>query len=135
MFSFNFLRKNIFSNFGNNIGNRFGNRSRFTGEYKVIKQEELNDFLKQDVCIIDVRTESEFKGMRVKNAINIPLNMLNRDILSIVPDKETKILVYCVTGERARVAIQKLNSLGYKNIYIWGNGGLNTLKFKELLDY
>lgn len=133
MFNFRFNKKNIFNKFGN--GFRSNRGSRFTGEYKVIKQEELSDFLKQDICILDVRTESEFKGMHVKNAINIPLNLLSREILSIVPDKETKILVYCVTGDRTRVAIQKLNSLEYTNIYIWGNGGLNTLKVKDILEY
>ncbi len=136
MFNFNFGKRDILGNLSRSFGSKFGSRnSRFTGEYKVIKQEELKDFIKQDVCILDVRTESEFKGMRIKNAINVPLNLLNRDILSIVPDKETKILVYCVVGDRTLVAIQKLNSLGYKNLYIWGNGGLNTLKIKEILEY
>jgi len=133
MFNFNFNRGNIF---GNGFNNRSNSRScRFPGEYKVIPQEELHEFLKQDVCIMDVTTENEFKSMHVKNAINIPLNMLSRNVRSIVPDINTKILVYCVTGERTKYAIQKLNSLGYRNIYIWGNGGLNTLKLKELLEY
>lgn len=133
MFNFKFNKKKIFGNFSNDF--RYNRCSRFAGEYKVIKQEELHDFLEQDICILDVRTENEFKGIRVKNAINIPLNVLSREILSIVPDKDTKILVYCVTGERTGLAIQKLNSLEYKNIYVWGNGGLNTLKIKDILEY
>jgi phage shock protein E len=137
MFNFNFNRRNIFGNiFGNGSTRGWNSRSpRFSGEYKVIPQEELHDFLKQDVCILDVTTESEFKSMHIKNAINIPLNVLGRNFQSIIPDTKTKILVYCVSGERARIAIQKLNSMGYKNVYIWGNGGLNTLKLKELLEY
>ncbi|MDF2866506.1 MAG: rhodanese-like protein [Clostridia bacterium] len=133
MFNFRFNKNNILSNLSNSFrGNR---SSRFVGEYKVVNQEELHNFLNQDVCVLDVRTESEFRSIRVKNAINIPLNILSREILSAVPNKETKILVYCVTGERTKVAIQKLNSLDYKNIYIWGNGGLNTLKYKDILEY
>jgi len=122
--------RNVFSN------NKWNNRSsRYTGEYKVIAQSELYDFLNQEVYILDVRTEREFKSMRVRNAINLPLYMLSRNIQSIIPDKESKILVYCMAGDRTRLAIQKLNSMGYRNIYIWGNGGLNTLKLKELLEY
>ncbi len=133
MFNFRFNKNNIFSNISNSFrGNR---TSRFAGEYKVLNQEELHNFLNQDVCVLDVRTESEFRSIRVKNSINIPLNILSREILSVVPNKETKILVYCVTGERTKVAIQKLNSLDYKNIYIWGNGGLNTLKYRDILEY
>lgn len=133
MFNFNFNRRNLFGNFRKRTTNN--RSSRFIGEYKVLKQEELYDFLKDDVFIIDVRTENEFRGLRVKNAINIPLMVISRDIKSVVPNIDTKILVYCTTGERAMLAIQKLNSLGYRNIYIWGNGGLNTLKYKDILEY
>lgn len=132
MFNFKFNKRNLFGNFRKKSTSR---SSRFIGEYKVLKQEELYDFLKDDVYIIDVRTENEFRGLRVKNAINIPLMVLSRDINSVIPNTDTKILVYCTTGERAMLAIQKLNSLGYRNIYIWGNGGLNTLKYKDILEY
>lgn len=136
MFNFNFRRLNIFKNTNNGFRSRLSNAfSRFPMEYKVIKQEEISNFIMQDVCIIDVRTENEYKAMHIKNALNIPLNFINRDILNVVPDKDTKILIYCAVGERTQVAIQKLNSLGYRNIYIWGNGGLNTLKSKEILEY
>lgn len=136
MFNFKFDKNNILNAFKNNFRGSYGNRcSRFTGEYKVIKQEDLHSFLNEGICIIDVRTENEFRGIRLKNAINIPLNILNREILSVIPEKETKMLVYCATGERTMIAIQKLNNFGYRNLYIWGNGGLNTLKVKDLLEY
>ena len=115
-FNFKFNKRGLFGNFKNRSTNN--RSSRFIGEYRVLKQEEIYDFLKDDVCIIDVRTENEFRGLRVKDAINIPLMVLSRDIKSVVPDTNTKILVYCTTGERAMLAIQKLNSLGYRNIYM-----------------
>lgn len=134
MFNFNIRR--IIKNFGNGFMGGFNSRSsRNALEYKVVDQEELHNFLKQDVCILDVRSESEFKSMRIKNAINIPLNLINRDVQNVITDKETKILIYCVSGERTKQAIQKLNMLGYKNLYIWGNGGLNSLKYKDLIEY
>lgn len=136
MFNFRFKKRNMFRNFKMHFGgNRCTRHSRYIGEYEVIKQDELHDFLKDDVFILDVRTEREFKGIRVKNAINIPIMKLSKEIVSIVPDKDTKILIYCSTGERTMLAIQKLNSLGYNNLYIWGNGGLNTLKCKDILEY
>ncbi|MEG1705118.1 MAG: rhodanese-like domain-containing protein [Clostridia bacterium] len=129
MFNFN----KIISGF--DLNNIFGgNRCRPYGTYKVINQEELMTFLTNDIYIIDVRTDKEFSSMHIKNSINIPLNMLQRDISVIVADKDAKILVYCSTGDRTCIAIQKLNNMGYNNIYIWGNGGLNTLKIKELIE-
>lgn len=136
MFNFNLNKKNILSNFKMHLGNNRSSRnSRYIGDYEVVKQDDILEFLKDDIFILDVRTEKEFKGIRVKNAINLPLMILSREIGSIVLDKDTKILIYCSTGERAMLAIQKLNSLGYKNLYIWGNGGLNTLKCKDILEY
>ena len=136
MFNFKFNLGNLNNLFGNGINTKWNNRSnRFAGEYKVIAQSEIYEFLSQDVYILDVRTEREFRSMRLRNAINLPLYMLNRNIQSIIPDKDSKILVYCMAGDRTRPAIQSLNNMGYKNIYIWGNGGLNTFKVKELLEY
>lgn len=131
MLNFNKLIKG----FTSGISPKFRNsRCGIYGVYKTINQNELMNFLTDDVCILDVRTEKEFESIHLKNSINVPLNVLQNDISVIVPDKNTKILVYCLTGERTGAAIQKLNNMGYNNLFIWGNGGLNTLQVKELLE-
>lgn len=62
---------------------------------------------------IDVRTETEFKKGRIPGAINIPRGKLEFIMESKVPDKGTKILVYCKKGGRACLALCTILDMGY----------------------
>lgn len=73
----------------------------------------------EDVYIIDVRSEDEFKEGHIEGAINIPLDILeNIDI-----PKEKKIIVYCHSGRRSNLAANTLKKLGYENVF--DMGGIN----------
>lgn len=128
---FNFRRIKNNLNFKRNM---FSNISRLWRGYKVLNDNQLMFALENGIIILDVRTKSEYMGIHLKNAINIPLNEINNNMYNVIKDRNEKILVYCKTGERTIQAINKLNNLGYSNIYIWGNGGLNTFKFKDMLE-
>ena len=68
--------------------------------------------------ILDVRTKTErdvfgyFPG-----SIHIPVANLDQEALRKYPNKDVQILVYCNTGQRARVATEKLRGMGFKNVY------------------
>ena len=42
---------------------------------------------------------------------------LNENILDLIPNKERKILVYCQSGNRSKIASERLISYGYTNVY------------------
>lgn len=67
--------------------------------------------------IIDVREPYEFKTGHVKNAVNIPLQNIIKGggNLADIP-KDTKIIVYCRTGNRSEAAKDILESKGYTNV-------------------
>lgn len=72
--------------------------------------------------IIDVRTKFEWNLGHYKNknvkVINIPINNINYlNITKNIPNNNSYIIVYCNTGQRARLAVNKLNKLGYNNVY------------------
>lgn len=118
--------------FGGNNTNR--NMSRCN--VKVLPIEEAYRRIKTgDVFLIDVRTEMEYKTIRIKGSINIPLDQLQGTVQTIIPNKEQNIMVYCATGSRVRRAIQILWSAGYTNVYIWEGAGLNTFAFQDLIVY
>jgi rhodanese-related sulfurtransferase len=73
--------------------------------------------------IIDVRTTLEYDAGHYPEAINIPIQSMNKDLVAMKGvDKSDNILVYCNTGQRARRAVEVLNSYGYHNVfYIAGN--------------
>ena len=67
--------------------------------------------------VIDVREPKEFQSGHVGGAFNIPPSQLMQGApqLSDIP-KDSNIIVYCRTGSRSKVAMNTLNTLGYKNI-------------------
>lgn len=87
-----------------------------------LQVEGLND---GKTIVLDVRKESEVKSGKIKGAINIPLEILEKN-LGLV-DKNKKYLVHCAGGYRSMIASSMLKSNGIKNlknIY----GGYNKIK-------
>lgn len=72
-------------------------------DYKKVMNE--NEYI-----IIDVRTKEEYDEGHIKNAINIPYDIIDE---SINLDKEKILFVYCKSGNRSKEAYNTLNTLGY----------------------
>lgn len=99
----------------------------FPGEkvkaYKRITPIEVMDIINtpsSDAIIIDVRTPDEYKQGHIPKSINIPLQILNDEIINKNLNKYTKIIVYCQKGIRSEKAAELLEQLGYKNVYSLG---------------
>ena len=84
---------------------------------KEIKKEELKNFTKNGVTIIDVRSKQEYEEGHLNGAILIPEYEIKEKIKNIVENKDEKILVYCSSGLRSKQAQEELINLGYKNVY------------------
>ena len=69
-----------------------------------------------DKLIIDVCEQLEFKLSHVKGAINIPLSKLDNSSNLENIDKDTPIILYCKSGQRANMALSHLQSLGFTNL-------------------
>ena len=65
---------------------------------------------------IDVRTEAEYAESHLENAVNIPHDVIREQIAALTTDKEAKIYLYCRSGGRAGIAMNHLQSMGYKNV-------------------
>lgn len=70
--------------------------------------------------ILDVRTDVERKTLGFyPGSIHIQSADLEDRMPIEYPNKDINILAYCNSGQRARIATEKLHSLGYKNaVYI-----------------
>jgi phage shock protein E len=86
----------------------------------MISAEKARKLLNQKKIdlVLDVRTKTErdvfgyFPG-----SVHIPAGSLDHEILRKYPNKDVNILVYCNTGQRARLATEKLKSFGFKNVF------------------
>lgn len=70
--------------------------------------------------ILDVRTDLERQTLSSHpDSVHIQSADLEKEMPLKYPNKSIKILVYCNTGHRARLATDKLHQMGYKNtVYI-----------------
>lgn len=81
---------------------------------------ERTALISEGAILIDVRSEVEFKSNHLDGAINLNYETIDKTIEEKVSDKDTKIIVYCQSGNRSATAAQKLINLGYTNVYDMG---------------
>lgn len=74
---------------------------------------------KEPVVLIDVREKAEFLERHIPNSINVPLGNINA-VEKVVPDKNTPVFVYCLSGGRSANAAKQMDKMGYTNIYNLG---------------
>lgn len=89
--------------------------------YRVSAAAAKSLLLKDEVdLILDVRTDVERATLGyLPGSVHMPSSDLDRRMPQEYPNKNIRILVYCNTGHRARMATDKLRKLGYHNaVYI-----------------
>ena len=74
----------------------------------------------QAVDVRDVREPDEFAVGHIPGAKLLPLGDVLTRAEEVMPDKNAQWLIYCRTGRRSADAVQKLDALGYTNIYDLG---------------
>ena len=87
--------------------------------YETLDQSTAYKELMTDssINLIDVREPSEFATGYIFGAQLVPLNTIESSIQNIVTNKDSKIFVYCRSGNRSAQAAQILVDLGYTNVF------------------
>lgn len=65
--------------------------------------------------LIDTREESEWAAGHAKGAVHLSKGIIERDIESKVPQKDTKLVLYCGGGFRSALVADALQKMGYTN--------------------
>lgn len=88
----------------------------------MISQQEAKQIMDTETgyVILDVREISEYATGHIPNAKNIPLSEIPHRAQTELPDKGQKILVYCRSGARSKMAEAVLQKMGYTNIKEFG---------------
>ena len=81
--------------------------------------------------LVDTREESEWAAGHVKDALHLGKGVIERDIETQVPDKATKLVLYCGGGFRSALVADNLQKMGYSNV-ISLDGGWRALKESDL---
>lgn len=77
--------------------------------------------------LVDTREDSEWAAGHVKGAEHLSKGIIERDIETKVPDKNTTLILYCGGGFRSALAADNLQKMGYTNA-ISLDGGWRALK-------
>lgn len=97
--------------------------------------EFKNIISEKSPLVLDVRTAGEYSDGHIKEALLIPVQVLEDQISKISQYKNKPIAVYCRSGNRSTVASQILIKEGFKEIYNlrpgikgWKKSGFETIK-------
>src|SRR3954467_11901869 len=71
---------------------------------------------------VDVREDNEFAVDRAAGARHIGRGVLERDVETLLPDKDAAIVLYCGGGYRSALAADNLQKMGYTNVVSMDGG-------------
>jgi len=91
-----------------------------------ISPQELKQQLadNKDVLLIDIREEWEREAYNI-GGLHIPMGDIPARLNEIPKDRE--VILYCEKGIRSVIAIQRLQTIGYDNLYNL-SGGMKAWK-------
>ena len=106
-----------------------------TVNFKTIQPSALCDYIQKNpnVVLLDVRTKEEFEGKSnssygtMKNAINLPIQVLESQLSTLEQYKDKEIIVYCSHSRRSPRASYILTQNGFSNVTNMA-GGMSTMK-------
>jgi rhodanese-related sulfurtransferase len=85
--------------------------------------------------LVDVREDSEWSAGHAADAIHLGKGIIERDIEKTVPDKGTRLVLYCGGGFRSALAADALQKMGYTDVIsldggwrAWQQSGLPIAK-------
>ena len=77
--------------------------------------------------LVDVREDNEWTAGHVAGAVHLGKGIIERDIESTVPQKDTKLVLYCGGGFRSALVADALRQMGYTHA-ISLDGGWRALQ-------
>ena len=103
--------------------------SLYGASHKNISVDQLFEMMKnKDFLLINVHVP--YEGEIPQTDLLIPFNAVEKFKNELPSDKDTKIVLYCISGHMGRTAAAKLTSMGYTQVYNLQNG-LKGWKWKK----
>lgn len=72
--------------------------------------------------LVDVREDHEFAKDHAAGACHLGKGIIERDIETVIPDKQASIVLYCGGGYRSVLAAEALQLMGYTDVLSMDGG-------------
>ena len=94
----------------------------FKSNVKKISPEDAKTMMAEgDVTLLDVRRKEEYQSGHIPGAELLTLDTIGKETAeAVIPNKDTAVVMYCLSGGRSRSAAAKLSKLGYQKVYDLG---------------
>jgi len=92
-----------------------------------VKEEDYRETKKRldagdKFVLVDTREDSEWARGHIPGAIHLGRGVIERDIEKTVPDKNTRVVLYCGGGYRSALAADNLQKMGYRDVISMDGG-------------
>jgi rhodanese-related sulfurtransferase len=86
-----------------------------------VQETDINGYKKmlanaEKPLLIDTREDNEWAAGHAAGAVHLSKGIIERDIETKVPDKRTKMVLYCGGGFRSALAADALRKMGYTDV-------------------
>lgn len=75
-----------------------------------------------DALVLDVRSEDEFKGGHILNAVHIPESSVKDSLSRLEKYRNRPLIVVCRSGQRAQATVSLLRKSGFEKVHTLGGG-------------
>src|SRR5215207_216232 len=76
----------------------------------------------ESFTLVDVREESEYAADHLPGALHLGKGVIERDIETKVPAKDTPLVLYCGGGFRSALAADNIQKMGYTDVISMDGG-------------
>jgi rhodanese-related sulfurtransferase len=83
-----------------------------------VREIDINEYQRMKQAgephiLVDVREDSEWAAGHAQGATHLGKGIIERDIESKIPDRDSKLVLYCGGGYRSALAADALQKMGY----------------------
>ena len=90
------------------------------GLFDFIRRPDINEGVRTcaampGAMLLDVRNPDEYAMGHIPGSVNLPLSEI-RTAEDQIPDMDTSLFIYCLSGARSSRAVAELRNMGYTNL-------------------
>ncbi len=89
---------------------------------KEVSVAQTLERLSHGAKLIDVREDNEWDYAHALGAVHLGRGIIERDIVSTFPEKNTELILYCGGGYRSALAADNLQKMGYVRVFSMAGG-------------